>query len=144
MFKKSWFALFVLVILASACAGKKEYTDNELSEYAEILTQLYLVQGYENSKMREGGDTIVIDKFDTDTIYEMYGTSQVEFQKAYKDLQGYPEPFKKTYEFVNENLDSLQSYLKRNGRLDYRLPLPTKFILSFKDSTISSDASMLE
>lgn len=116
----------------------------ELSQYAEILTQLYLVQGYENSKLREGGDTVKFDKLDTDTIYAMYGTTQVEFQKEYKDLQEFPETFKKTYEYVNANLDSLQSYLKRNGRLDYRLPLPTKFILSFRDSTISSEASMLE
>ena len=144
MFKKSFLFFLSLALIAISCADKKEYTDVELSQYAEILTQLYLVQGYENSKLREGGDTVKFDKLDTDTIYAMYGTTQVEFQKEYKDLQEFPETFKKTYEYVNANLDSLQSYLKRNGRLDYRLPLPTKFILSFRDSTISSEASMLE
>jgi hypothetical protein len=137
MYKQIGTVLLAL-IFAVSCEQKKEYSDSELEFYANVLTQLYLVQGYDNAKLRESGDTLLLDKFDTDTIYSLYGTTESDFKLKYDELKKDPEAFKAAYAIINTRLDSLQQDLKRQSKLSYSLPLPKNLILpSSADSTSS-------
>jgi hypothetical protein len=136
--------LLVAVVFFTACEQKKEYTESELDFYANVLTQLYLIQGYDNAKLRESGDTLLLDKFDTDTIYTIYGTTEADFKRQYDELKKDPESFKATYAIINTRLDSLQMRLKRQSKLSYSLPLPKNLMLSSSEDSISSDSPKQE
>lgn len=143
MYKYIGIVLAALVFTTS-CEQKKEYSESELEFYASVLTQLYLVQGYDNAKLRESGDSTLVDKFDADTIYNLYGTTEADFKAAYDELKKDPEAFKAAYAIINTRLDSLQMSLKRQSRLSYSLPLPKNLILSSSADSILSDTSMQE
>lgn len=130
----------IALISFTACEEKKEYTESELEFYANVLTQLYLVQGYDNAKLRASGDSVVIDKFDTDTIYTLYGTTEADFKLKYDELKKDPESFKAAYAIINTRLDSLQQNLKRQSKLSYSLPLPKNLTLPSSADSISSDS----
>ncbi len=136
--------MLAMVVFVTACDQKKEYTESELDFYANVLTQLYLVQGYDNAKLRESGDTMLLDKFNTDTIYALYGTTEAEFKRQYDELKKDPESFNAAYAIINTRLDSLQMSLKRQSKLSYSLPLPKNLMLSSSEDSIASESGKQE
>lgn len=136
--------VFAALIFAASCQQKKEYSESELEFYANVLTQLYLVQGLSNAQLRASGDTVLLNKFDTDTIYALYGTTEEDFKRRYDELKKDPESFKAAYAIINTRLDSLQQDLKRQSKLSYSLPLPKNLMLPSSADSISSDSSKQE
>ena len=136
--------MLAMVVFVTACDQKKKYTESELDFYANVLTQLYLVQGYDNAKLRESGDTMLLDKFNTDTIYALYGTTEAEFKRQYDELKKDPESFNAAYAIINTRLDSLQMSLKRQSKLSYSLPLPKNLMLSSSEDSIASESGKQE
>lgn len=133
-------ALAVIILSLLSCSEEKTYKDGELEYYANVLTQLYLIQGHYNSKIRIEADGKLDSAFNTDTIYKMYQTTEAEFNKNIEQLRQDTKAFIKIYAMVNTKLDSIQNYIKSSGQLNYTFPLPKKLIDSYKVSSIESDS----
>lgn len=138
------FAILCIVSSLLSCKEEKIYSDEELERYANVLTQLYLVQGHYNSLLRVEVDGKIDSSLDTETIFRMYDTNEEDFSNNLEALRQDTKAFIRTYDMVNAKLDSIQNFLKENNKPIYSFPLPRKLIDSFKATSISSDSIKVE